>query len=68
MALEMLHRIDDIVARSNYPDIDGELSGLKAVVDEVSMSTVCEKTELRLPTPLIKLRLAQVLWSLVTRR
>jgi len=68
MALEMLHRIDDIVARSSYSDLDENLSSLKATVDEVSMSTVCEKTELKLPTSFIKLRLAPALWSLLTRR
>ena len=68
MALEMLHRIDDVVAQSSSLELDEKLSSLKAVVNEVSMSTVCEKTELRLPTPFIKLRLAQALWSLVTRR
>jgi len=68
MALEVLHRIDDIVAQSTYAELDEKLSSLKPVVDEVSMSTVCEKTELNLPTPFIKLRLAQALWSLLTRR
>ncbi len=68
MALKMLHRIDEIVAKGDYPDRDKELSSLKPVVDEVSMSTVCEKKELKLPTPLIKLRLARTLWSMMTRR
>jgi radical SAM superfamily enzyme YgiQ (UPF0313 family) len=65
-ALEMLHCIDDIVARGDNQD--EELSHLKATVDKVSMSTVCEKTELELPTPAIKLNPLKALWSIVAER
>ena len=64
----MVHRIDDIIARGDYPDRDKDLSRLKATVDEVNMPAVCEKTELELPTPFIKLKPLQALWSLVTGR
>ena len=68
VATEIVHRIDDIIACGDYADRGEELSRLKATVDEVNMPTICGKTELELPTPFIKLRPLQALWSLVTGR
>jgi B12-binding domain/radical SAM domain protein len=62
-ALEILHLIDEIVARGDHASQEKELSHLKASVDRVSMSTVCEKTELELPVGLLKLKPLLSLWS-----
>lgn len=64
-ALEMLRRIDAIVASGSDQE---ELSRIKATVDQVSISTVCEKGELELPTASIALRPLYALWSLVRAR
>jgi len=66
-ALEMLHRIDDIVC-DGQPSPEEQLSQLKPTIDRVSISTVCEKRELELPTALITLRPLHTLWSLVRGR
>ncbi|MBE9501177.1 MAG: TIGR04190 family B12-binding domain/radical SAM domain protein [Chloroflexi bacterium] len=66
-ALEMLHRIDDIVY-SGQPSPEERLSQLKSTIDRVSISTVCEKSELELPTALITLKPLRTLWSLVRGR
>ena len=63
-ALEMLHRIDDIVASGQKE----QLSQIKATVDWVNMSTAGGKKELELPTAFIKLRPLRTLWSLVRGR
>ena len=65
-ALEMLWRIDAIVASDS--DQEEQLSRIKATVDRVSISTVCEKGELELPTASIALRPLRALWSLVRAR
>ncbi len=64
-ALEMLQRIDEIIVR---PDREGQLAGIKATVDRVNSSTVCEKGELELPITAITLRPLKTLWSLVKGR
>lgn len=63
-ALEMTHRIDDILSRGNAQ----ELSHLKAEVDKINMFPVSEKVELELPVGLIKLKPWRSLWSWVTGR
>jgi len=65
-ALEMLQRIDAIVASGT--DQESQLSRIKATVDRVSISTVCEKEELELPTASIALRPLRTLWSLMRAR
>ena len=64
-ALEMLRRIDAIVASGSD---EKELAEIKATVDQVSISTVCEKGELELPTASLALRPLHALWSLVKAR
>ena len=64
-ASEMVHRIDDILARGNYQE---ELSRLKAEVDKINLFPVSEKTQLELPLGLIKLKPWRALWSWATRR
>jgi len=67
-AVEMLHRIDRIIAEGGNPDQDEELSRLKRILSEVSMSTMCHKKELELPTPFIKLKVMPALRSLLMKR
>lgn len=63
-ALEMLQRIDDIVAQGKV----GELSRIKATVDAVNMSAASDMRELELPTASIALRPLRTLWSLARGR
>lgn len=63
-ALEMLHRIDDILASGQ----EEQLSQLKDTVDRVNMSRAGSKQELELPTSPIKLRPLGILWSLLRGR
>jgi hypothetical protein len=65
-ALEMLQLIDAIVASGSAQE--EQLSRIKATVDRVSISTVCEKGELELPTSSIALRPLRALWSLARVR
>jgi radical SAM superfamily enzyme YgiQ (UPF0313 family) len=67
-ALEMLHLIDDMVARGDWALQEEELSRLKVKVDEVSMSTVCQKRELELPVGFFKLKPLQSLRLWMTER
>ena len=55
-ALEMMRAIDDIVARGDGTDLADELAPLKSIIDDISMSTVCEKRELDLPVSFLKLK------------
>lgn len=64
-AQEMLKRIDEIIAG---PDREGQLAQIKATVDAVNTSTVCEKGELELPITAITLRPLKTLLSLVKGR
>ena len=63
-ALEMVHRIEDIMAKGN----DEELASLKARVDEINMFPVSEKAQLELPLGLIRLKPWRSLWSWATGR
>jgi radical SAM superfamily enzyme YgiQ (UPF0313 family) len=63
-ALEMTHRIDDILSKGNAQ----ELSHLKAEVDKINMFPVSDKAQLELPVGLIKLKPWRSLWSWVTGR
>lgn len=67
-ALEMMQRIDSIMAQGDNVSRDAELYRLKAEVDELSMSTVCEKRELELPTGLLKLNPLRAAWALLWGR
>ena len=67
-AQEMLLRIDQITGNGQDHSDSPELSQLKHIVDQVSMSTVCEKTELDLSTGLLKLRPFHAIWSRITDR
>ncbi len=67
-AVEMLHRIDRIIAEGGNPDQDEELSRLKRTLAELNMSTMCHKKELELPTPFIKLKVMPALRSLLMKR
>ncbi|MBE0415540.1 MAG: TIGR04190 family B12-binding domain/radical SAM domain protein [Dehalococcoidia bacterium] len=60
-AIEMLHRIDNIVSSGR----EEELPQIKATVDRVNMSMGGGKRELELPTTSLKLRPLTTLWSLV---
>jgi len=64
-ASQMMHQIDDLLARGNHQE---ELSGLKAEVDRINAFPVSEKAELELPVGLIKLKPWRSLWSWVTGR
>jgi B12-binding domain/radical SAM domain protein len=61
-AQEMMHRLDDILAKGN----DEELSRLKTEVDRINAFPVSEKIQLELPVGLIKLRFWRYLWSWAT--
>ena len=67
-AMEMVHKLDDIVKHRGSADHDAELATLKATVDNVSMSTVCEKSELDLPVGIFRLRPLKALWTWMTDR
>ncbi|MFC1871578.1 TIGR04190 family B12-binding domain/radical SAM domain protein [Chloroflexota bacterium] len=64
-AWEMMHRIDDLMARGN---LEGELSRLKPELDRINAYTVVETKELELPVGFIKLKPWRALWSLMTGR
>jgi len=64
-ALEMMYRIDGILAEGN---LEEELPRLKAEVDRINAFPVVEKTQLELPVGLVKLRLWHSLWSWITGR
>ena len=63
-SLEMLDRIDDIIASGQLE----QLSQLKDTVDRVNMSSVGGKRELELPISPIKIRLPSAVWSLLRGR
>ncbi len=67
-AVEMLHRIDRIIAEGGNTDQDEELSRLKRTLAELNMATMCHKKELELPTPFIKLKAMSALRSLLMKR
>ncbi len=63
-ALEMMHRIDDILARGNLE----ELPLLKAEIDRINFSPSTHWEELKLPMGPGGIRYLRSLWSLVTGR
>ena len=68
MAVEMLHRIDRIIAEGGSLDRDEQLVRLKRTLAELNTATMCHKNELELPTPFIKLKVIGALWSLLMKR
>ena len=64
-AVEMMHRIDSILAEGNHQD---EISRLKTEVDRINALPVSEKTQLELPIGLIKLQPWRFLWRWATGR
>jgi B12-binding domain/radical SAM domain protein len=67
-ASQIIKQIDDIMALGEPRAMEERLAQLKPVIDNASVSTVCEKTELELPVGLIKLNPLRALWSLITGR
>ncbi|UCH50744.1 MAG: TIGR04190 family B12-binding domain/radical SAM domain protein [Chloroflexota bacterium] len=63
-AWEMAHRLDDLLARNNYQEIDH----LKPEVDKINAFPVAEKIQLEVPPPFIKLKPFRALWHLLTGR
>ena len=63
-AREMMHRIDDIMARGSHD----ELRLLKAQIDEINMSPSTHWEELKLPVGAVRVKFLRSLWSLVTGR
>ncbi len=63
-AWEMAHRLDDLLARNNYQEIDH----LKPEVDKINAFPVAEKIQLEVPPPFIKLKPFRALWHLLTSR
>ena len=68
IAVEMLHRIDKIIADGGRLDRDEQLVRLERALAELDTATMCHKKELELPTPFIKLRVIGALWSLLMKR
>ncbi len=60
-AREMMHRLDDILAKGNHE----ELSRLKAEIDRINAFPVSEKIQLELPIGLVKLKFWRYLWPWV---
>ncbi len=65
-ASQIIRQLDEIVAQGEPAAIEERLAHLKSSIEDASMSTVCEKTELELPVGLIKLNPLRALWSLLT--
>ena len=63
----MLEKIEALLAQGDPARQAEELRRLKPEVDQVSISTVCEKRELELPIGLIKLRLLEAFWHFIAR-
>ncbi len=64
-AREMMHRLDDILAKDSYEE---DLARLKPEVDRINTFPVSEKIQLELPVGLVKLRFLNSLWSWITGR
>ncbi len=65
VAWEMMHRIDELMARGT---LEEELSQLKPSIDEINILPVSDKIQLELPVGRIKLKPWRFLWSLLTGR
>ena len=66
-ARAMLEKIEALLARGDPASQAEELRRLKPEVDQVSISTVCEKRELELPIGFLKLRLLEAFWHFIAR-
>jgi B12-binding domain/radical SAM domain protein len=67
-AMELMEEIDHILATEDAEERAKHLQELKAQVDEVNLSTVCEKSELDLPVKgLLRIRVPQVAWFFARR-
>jgi B12-binding domain/radical SAM domain protein len=66
-ARAMLEKIEAILAQGDPARQAEELRRLKPEVDQVSISTVCEKRELELPIGFLKLRLLEAFWHFIAR-
>jgi len=66
-ARAMLEKIEALLAQGDPASQAEELRRLKPEVDQVSISTVCEKRELELPIGFIKLRLLEAFWHFIAR-
>jgi len=66
-ARAMLEKIEAILAQGDPASQAEELRRLKPEVDQVSISTVCEKRELELPIGFLKLRLLEAFWHFIAR-
>jgi len=65
-ASQIIKQLEEIMALEDSVAIEERLAKLKPTIDNASVSTVCEKTELELPVGLIKLNPLRALWSLLT--
>ncbi|MFC2013202.1 TIGR04190 family B12-binding domain/radical SAM domain protein [Chloroflexota bacterium] len=63
-SIELMRRIDDIIAGGNLEELDG----LREEINRVNMFPVSDRKELELPTGMIKLKLWRPLWTWLTRR
>jgi B12-binding domain/radical SAM domain protein len=59
-AVALMAQIDDLLARATTDEVRQEMARLKGEVDQVNMSTVCDKRELELGMSGPKLRYSQV--------
>lgn len=66
-ARAMLEKIEAFLAQGDPARQAEELRRLKPEVDQVSISTVCEKRELELPIGFLKLRLLEAFWHFIAR-
>ncbi len=67
-AMELMEEIDHILATEDAEGREEHLQALKSQVDQVNLSTVCEKSELDLPVKgLLRIRVPQVAWFFARR-
>jgi len=67
-AMELMEEIDHILATEDAEGQAERLRALKSQVDQVNLSTVCEKSELDLPVKgLLRIRVPQVAWFFARR-
>jgi B12-binding domain/radical SAM domain protein len=65
-AVALIHEIDRLMARTTQEEFGREMARLKPELEQVNMSTVCDKRELNLDVTGPKLRYTQVAHMLVT--
>lgn len=68
IAVEILHRIDRIIANGGSLNRDERLVHLKRTLAGLNTATMCHQKELELPTPFIKVKVIGALWSLLMKR